>query len=62
MFYTHTWICKFNEVTKEHAYEEGEGDRSLEYWRKAHKEFFSQYEDFSEEDNVLCEKFKVVKK
>ncbi|WP_406946736.1 ASCH domain-containing protein [Lactiplantibacillus plantarum] len=24
----------------DHAYLEGEGNRSLEYWRKVHKDFF----------------------
>ncbi len=33
--------CKYNEVTTEFAYAEGEGDRSLEWWRKAHWRFFS---------------------
>lgn len=33
--------CKYNEVTEEFAYAEGEGDRSLEWWREAHWRFFS---------------------
>ena len=32
--------CKFNEVTPDFAVAEGEGDKSLEWWRKAHWEFF----------------------
>ncbi len=28
--------CKYSDVTEEFAYLEGEGDRSLEWWRKAH--------------------------
>lgn len=31
----------FSEVTGEHAFLEGEGDRSLEHWRKVHWDFFS---------------------
>lgn len=31
----------FSEVTAEHAFLEGEGDRSLEHWRKVHWDFFS---------------------
>lgn len=54
---THTWICKYNEVDERQAYEEGEGDRTLEYWRKAHQEFFSNYEGFHEEDLLICERF-----
>lgn len=58
---THTWICKYSEVTDQHAYEEGEGDRSLNYWKKVHQEFFSSYPGFHEEDELLCERFKVIK-
>lgn len=60
VFLTDTWICKYSEVTEQHAYEEGEGDRSLDYWKKAHQEFFSQYPGFYEEDELICERFKVV--
>ena len=34
-------IRPFNEVDDLFAYEEGEGDRSLAYWREAHRHFFS---------------------
>ncbi len=34
--------CRFNEVTEEFAASEGEGDKSLEWWRKAHWTFFSR--------------------
>jgi uncharacterized protein YhfF len=60
IFLTHTWICKYSEVSENHAFEEGEGDRSLEYWKKVHFDFFSQYENFHEDDDLLCERFKVV--
>jgi uncharacterized protein YhfF len=30
----------FNLVSQEHAYHEGEGDRSLQQWRKDHEVFF----------------------
>ncbi|OPY31998.1 MAG: ASCH domain protein [Methanomassiliicoccales archaeon PtaU1.Bin124] len=58
-------VCKFLEVSPEHAYEEGEGDRTLDYWRRVHREFFSEELaahniEFSEEMLVVCEKFKVV--
>lgn len=32
----------FDEVTSQHAFLEGEGDRSLDYWRKVHQEFFEK--------------------
>ena len=47
-------------MTEEHAFEEGEGDRSLSYWRKAHLEFFSSYGNFQESEELVCEKFMVV--
>ena len=34
--------CKYNEVTAEFAHAEGEGDQSLEWWRKAHWNFFAR--------------------
>jgi uncharacterized protein YhfF len=33
------FIAPFNEVSEHFAYEEGEGDRSLAYWRQAHRNF-----------------------
>ncbi|TPR13294.1 ASCH domain-containing protein [Apilactobacillus timberlakei] len=33
-------IKLFNDVDAEHAFKEGEGDKSLKYWRKVHKDFF----------------------
>ncbi len=34
-------VSPFDEVDEKHAYNEGEGDRSLEYWRMVHWEAFS---------------------
>lgn len=36
-------IVPFNEVSAEHAFAEGEGDRSLEYWRQVHEDFWRTY-------------------
>ncbi|OBT09395.1 RNA-binding protein [Vibrio sp. UCD-FRSSP16_10] len=33
--------CQYKDVTAEFAYAEGEGDRSLNHWREAHWDFFS---------------------
>ena len=35
-------IVPFNEVTAEYAAIEGEGDGSLDYWRRTHEAFFSR--------------------
>ncbi|NAW56240.1 MULTISPECIES: ASCH domain-containing protein [unclassified Vibrio] len=34
--------CKYNEVTAEFAASEGEGDKTLGWWKKAHWDFFSK--------------------
>lgn len=59
------YVCPFSEVSERHAYKEGEGDRSLAYWRKVHKEVFSkelqEYGlEFDESMLVVCEEFEVV--
>jgi uncharacterized protein YhfF len=39
---TSVQVVPYSEVTAEYAAVEGEGDGSLEYWRKAHWAFFSR--------------------
>jgi len=58
-------IKKFSEINEEDASIEGEGDKSLEYWRNAHLEYFSEeYKRvgllFSESILVVFEEFEVV--
>ena len=58
-------VLPFKEVSDEHARKEGEGDLSLDYWRRVHIEFFKPYYaevnlEFSEETQVLYEEFKVI--
>lgn len=36
-------FCQFDKVSEKVALAEGEGDSSLEYWRKAHIEFFTPF-------------------
>lgn len=36
-------IRPFKDVSAEHAYKEGEGDRSLESWRKVHRQVFQAW-------------------
>lgn len=60
-------VVPFDEVGSAHAYKEGEGDRSLAYWRKVHEDFFEKdYESchakFTLKSKILCEEFKVVYK
>jgi len=58
-------IISFKEVTEEFAAKEGEGDKTLSFWRKVHRKFFSlelkEYsKKFSEDMLVVCEEFEVV--
>lgn len=60
-------IHKYNEVDADFARAEGEGDLSLEYWREAHRNFFSRVlpkvgREFSEDMLLVCERFKVIYK
>lgn len=56
-------IMPFKNVSAEHAYLEGEGDRTYESWRRVHEKFFSwecQEElgkKFTEDTEVICETF-----
>lgn len=55
-------IIKFNEMTEELAKLEGEGNLSLDYWKKAHLDLFKSINpDFNEEDKITFEIFKVTK-
>ncbi|MFL4357449.1 ASCH domain-containing protein [Streptococcus uberis] len=64
---TKVYVIPFNQVSSEHAYKEGEGDRSLDYWREVHKTFFTNELkkinlDFQEDIEVVCEEFELVYK
>lgn len=59
------YTVPFSHVSAEQAYKEGEGDRSLEYWRRVHREFFTVCMaeaglEFSEDMSVVCEEFMLV--
>lgn len=64
---TEVSVRSFNEVDAQFAYEEDEGDRSLAYWRDAHRRFFTRYlskigREFSEEMPLVCERFRMIYK
>lgn len=48
---------RFNEVDAAFAYDEGEGDRSLPYWRDAHTRYFSRLGVFEPDMLLWCERF-----
>lgn len=57
-------VVPFGEVSAEHAYAEGEGDRSLEHWRTVHERFFREFaahdKGFARDMPVVCERFRVL--
>lgn len=58
-------VVKFCDVAEEFAFNEGEGDRSLAYWRRVHERFFTKELraeglEFSPEIKVVCEQFELV--
>jgi uncharacterized protein YhfF len=62
---TEITIRPFNEVDPIFASEEGEGDRSLAYWREAHWRFFGRtWRDSNrpirEDMPLVCERFQVL--
>jgi uncharacterized protein YhfF len=57
-------VLPFDQVGEEHAFLEGEGDRSLTYWREVHERFFAEVathgRGFQPDMPVVLERFKVV--
>jgi uncharacterized protein YhfF len=51
---------RFGEVDAAFAHDEGEGDRSLAYWRQAHRTYFGRLGKFSEDMMLMCERFRLV--
>ena len=59
------YVTEFDQVTEEHAFKEGEGDRSLGYWRTVHENFLtnelaSVNKAFDGNTKVVCEEFELV--
>jgi uncharacterized protein YhfF len=58
-------VRAYDEVDARFAFEEGEGDRSLEYWRDAHWRFFSRTlpgigKQPTTDMPLVCERFRVI--
>lgn len=59
---TQVYQIPFRKITEDHAWKEGEGDRSLAYWRQVHEAFFSEELSqagmaFSQDLLLVCEEF-----
>lgn len=54
----------FDQITEEHAHAEGEGDRTLAYWREVHERFWREHSEsprgFAPDMPVVCELFRLV--
>ncbi|TQI80299.1 uncharacterized protein YhfF [Serratia fonticola] len=53
-------MSTYEQVDEAHALAEGEGDRTLAYWRKEHKRFFEEYDLFSPDMTLVLMHFKVI--
>jgi len=56
------YVVPFDQVGERQAWKEGEGDRSLEYWRTVHRRFFTECLteaglQFDDSMKVVCEEF-----
>jgi uncharacterized protein YhfF len=57
---TEVTFRRYNEVDAAFAHDEGEGDRSLAYWRDAHRRYFTRLGKFSDDMMLMCERFRLV--
>lgn len=57
-------LVRFDRVDEEHAYAEGEGDRSLAHWQAVHEWFFIEYDSnvrgFSRDMLLVLERFELL--
>lgn len=58
-------VRRFRDIDSNWAIKEGEGDLSLDYWRRVHKDFFTKRltthgRKFDENIKLVCEEFVVV--
>lgn len=58
-------IVSYRDITPEYAFIEGEGDRSLDYWKKVHWDYYSnEMKDFdddpTEDMEIVCEYFETI--
>lgn len=63
---TKIYITTFDKVTQEHAFKEGEKDKSLKSWKAVHRKFFTKELNnknikFTNSCNIICEEFKIIK-
>jgi uncharacterized protein YhfF len=62
---TEVTIQPYSAVEAQFAFDEGEGDRSLAYWREVHQRFFTRAlqkigREFSVDMPLVCERFRII--
>ena len=58
-------VTPFDQVSEKHAFLEGEGNRTLDYWKSVHQDFFTEELQsagmtFSPAAELVCEEFEVI--
>lgn len=58
-------LVPFRDVDEEFAFEEGEGDRTLEFWRRVHHSYFRREAaefgmPFDDQSLICCERFSLL--
>jgi len=53
---------RFCDVDEAFAFDEGEGDRTLRYWRAAHQQYFQRKGKFSPDMLLYCERFRLIER
>jgi uncharacterized protein YhfF len=51
---------RFGEVDAAFAWDEGEGDRTLDSWRDGHRRYFTAEGSFAPDMELWCERFRLV--
>ncbi len=58
-------LCSVRQVDEAFAWDEGEGDRSLTFWKEAHDAYYRRQAErdgfvYSDEMTCVCERFKLI--
>jgi uncharacterized protein YhfF len=57
-------IVPFDQVDADHAHGEGEGDRTLTYWRSSHERYWREHSGnprgFAPDMPIVCERFELL--
>ncbi|HSY85523.1 MAG TPA: ASCH domain-containing protein [Verrucomicrobiae bacterium] len=51
---------RFMDVDESFAYDEGEGNRTLDDWRAAHRDYFTREGTYADDMEVYCERFRLI--